>query len=74
METSEEPGRLSITLFDNNGRKYNTFWICGWHSEYGNVKGNLHDIEGKVRKIVPMLQKYLDFYEIIRPITKFVFS
>lgn len=65
-EYSESPSKLSITLYDDNCKVYNKLWISGWNNELGNIDGNLHAIEERVRQIVPMLQEYIDgpFYEI----------
>lgn len=65
FEYSESPSKLTITLYDENGKVYNKLWISGWNNELGNIDGNLHDIEEKVRQIVPMLQEYIDgpYYE-----------
>lgn len=65
-EYSESPSKLTITLYDENNKVYNKLWISGWNNELGNIDGNLHAIEEKVRQIVPMLQEYIDspYYEI----------
>lgn len=66
FEYSESPSKLTITLYDENCKVYNKLWISGWNNELGNIDGNLHAIEEKVRQIVPMLQEYIDgpYYEI----------
>ena len=65
-EYSENPAKLSITLYDENLEVYNKLWISGWNNELGNIDGDLYAIEEKVRQIVPMLQEYIDgpYYEI----------
>lgn len=64
-EYSENPAKLTITLYDNDGLIYNAVWISGWSCELGNLEGDIYDIESKVRQIVPMLQEYIDgpYYE-----------
>lgn len=66
LEYSESPSELTITLYDENCKVYNKLWISGWDNELGNIDGELHVIEEKVRQIVPMLQEYIDgpYYEI----------
>ena len=66
LEYSEEPAKLTITLYDENHNVYNVLWISGWKNELGNLEGNIYEIEEQVRKIVPMLQEYIDgpYYEI----------
>lgn len=65
-EYSENPAKLSITLYDENFEVYNKLWISGWNNELGNIDGDLYAIEEKVRQIVPMLQEYIDgpYYEL----------
>lgn len=66
LEYSEDPAKLIITLYDENYNVYNILWISGWKNELGNIEGNIYEIEEQVRKIVPMLQEYIDgpYYEI----------
>ena len=73
LEYSENPAKLTITLYDENYRVYNRLWISGWKNELGNIEGNIHEIEEQVRKIVPMLQEYIDgpYYEIPNLYRKF---
>lgn len=66
LEYSENPAKLTITLYDENYRVYNRLWISGWKNELGNIEGNIHEIEEQIRKMVPALQEYIDgpFYKI----------
>lgn len=65
LEYSENPAVLRITLYDDNYQVYNKLWISGWKNELGNIEGDVYVIEEQVRKIVPMLQEYIDgpYYE-----------
>ena len=59
-EYSESPAKLTITLYDENNKVYNSLWISGWNNELGNIEGNIYEIEEKIREIVPGLQEYID--------------
>ena len=66
FEYSESPAKLIITLYDVDGKIYNKLWISGWKNELGNIEGDIHKLDEQIRKIVPMLQEYIDgpYYEI----------
>ena len=67
-EYSESPAKLTITLYDENNKVYNTLWISGWNNELGNIEGNIFEIEEKIREIVPGLQEYIDSLDCSPPI------
>lgn len=66
FEYSESPAKLTITLYDASGKIYNKLWISGWKNELGNIDGDIYKIDEQIRKIVPLLQDYIDgpYYEI----------
>ena len=55
---SEEPEKLIISLFDNDGKKYAKYWIGGWKNEFGNIIGNVHELNQTIKEITPYLQDY----------------
>lgn len=66
LEYSESPAKLTITLYDADGKIYNKLWVSGWKNELGNIEGDIYKLDEQIRKIVPMLQDYIDgpYYEI----------
>lgn len=58
-ESSEEPEKLSISLYDDRGVEYAKYWIGGWDNEYGNLNVEIRDLKDKLEIITPWLDEYL---------------
>lgn len=58
-EFSEKPEKLIISLYDNKGKNYAKFWGSGLNNEFGNIVGDIREINEKIKIITPNLQDYV---------------
>ena len=56
---SEDPEKLTISLFDSRGKRYAKYWMGGWKNELGNIAGDIRILYNTIIRITPHLQDFL---------------
>ena len=49
---------LSISVYDSQGKQYARYWISGLNNEFGNIVGDICELNKSIKRITPQLQDY----------------
>lgn len=50
---------LSISAYDSQGKQYARYWISGLNNEFGNIVGDIGELNKSIKRITPQLQDHL---------------
>ena len=58
-ENSETPEYWKISLYDVGKKLYGEYWISGWRREYGNIIGDIAQLNMEILKMLPCVKNFV---------------